>query len=95
MTNLKNNINQESNSNTFDQIEDTPITQENFEKVLFKYMKSRNLDKIEKIFDKSFDISIFNQVYVDLKKQSSKEIVLKEPSALSANSLMKYTILSF
>ena len=42
-------------------------------------MKKRNIKSITNIFDKSFDLSIFNQIYNDIKKKKSFEIVIKEP----------------
>ena len=46
-------------------------------------MKKRNIKSITQIFDKNFDLSIFNQIYNDLKNKSN-EIIVKEPSAYNS-----------
>ena len=78
----------------FEKIEDIPISNEDFGKILSEYMKKRNIKSIKKIFDTKFDLSIFNQVYVDLKKSSSSEIIVKDPTAYNSNDIIKYSYLS-
>ena len=42
-------------------------------------MKNRNINSITKLFDKSFDLSIFNQIYNDIKKKTNLDIIIKDP----------------
>lgn len=81
-----------SNQIKFDQIEDYPISKNDFGKVLTEYMNKRNIPSIEKIFTTSFNLSIFNQIYCDLKKHSN-EIIIKEPSSSNATSLINYSFI--
>lgn len=83
-----------SEKTVFDKIEDIPISNEDFGKILSQYMKKRNIKSIKKIFDKKFDLSIFNQIYVDQKNKSSSEIIVKDPSAYNSNDIIKYSFIS-
>ena len=87
LNSLKTNLNSEFN---FDKIEDYPITKDEFTTVLHKYMSKRNVPSIERLFSNSFDLSIFNQIYSDLKKES-KEIIIKEPESINASCLVNYS----
>ena len=70
-----NNMARTSNSKiNFDTISDNPINKNDFGKVVQEYMKKRNIKSITNIFNDSFDLSIFNQIYVDLKKKIIKRI---------------------
>lgn len=77
----------------FETVEDIPISKSTFNKVLQEYMKKRNIKSITKIFDNSFDLSIFNQIYVDLKKGSSTELIIKDPVAYNSTSVIKFSTL--
>ena len=64
----------------FESIEDEPISKGEFTDALKNYMKKRNIKSITQLFDKNFDLSIFNQIYNNLKNDSTK-IIIKEPEA--------------
>jgi len=80
----------------FETIDDIPINKNEFGKVVQEYMKKRNIKSITNIFDNSFDLSIFNQIYVDLKQKSSTEIIVKDPVAYNSNSnsLITFSLLN-
>ena len=42
-------------------------------------MKKRNIKSITQLFDKNFDLSIFNQIYNNLTNKST-ELIIKEPA---------------
>ena len=55
-------------------------------------MKKRKVNSISNIFTKNFDLSIFNQIFNDLKKKQSTEIIVKNPKAY--NNLGELTFFS-
>ena len=65
----------------FEQIEDIPISNDDFQKILTQYMKKRNIKNITRLFDNSFDLSIFNQIYADQKKENTTDLIIKDPHA--------------
>lgn len=94
ITRDSNIIRNSPNKINFDTISDNPINKNDFGKVVQEYMKKRNIKSITNIFNNSFDLSIFNQIYVDLKKKSSKELIIKDPIAYNSNSLIKFSELN-
>lgn len=75
---IKNKINSDFN---LDKIADYPINENEFSEVINKYMKKRKIDSIQNIFKDKFELSIFNQIFNDLKNKN--EIIIKEPVAFN------------